>query len=76
MIFTFANLQAAVPNWLREEIIKNKSVIASTAPTNLNGSFQASEPEDGDKSFGGGEPDNKSIDSNRSTEDDEDGEVQ
>ncbi|KAH7664235.1 hypothetical protein IHE45_14G107800 [Dioscorea alata] len=66
--------KAAVPNWLREEIIKNKSVIASTAPTNLNGSFQASEPEDGDKSFGGGEPDNKSIDSNRSTDDDEDGE--
>ncbi|KAJ0969108.1 hypothetical protein J5N97_021985 [Dioscorea zingiberensis] len=66
--------KAAVPNWLREEIIKNKPVISSTTTTNLSGSFQPSGPGDADKSSGGGELDNKSIDSSRSTDDDDDGE--
>lgn len=66
-------MQAAVPNWLREELIKKKSAIAST---NLlpSGAVQM---EDVDMSFRKTvQADNQSLDSRRSAEDDDDDEVQ
>lgn len=70
-------MQAAVPNWLREEIIKNKSVLpsaVSTQPTGISLALIGSE--DGDKSIRRADPgDSKSMDSTRSIEDEEDDEV-
>ncbi|KAL3511337.1 hypothetical protein ACH5RR_030738 [Cinchona calisaya] len=66
---------AFVPNWLREEIIKKKPVIVSSAGE-LSKEDTASIEVDGvDKSCGKGDPgDSKSIDSPRSTEDEDDDE--
>lgn len=68
--------QAAVPNWLREEIIKNKSVIASTYASHQSGSSHNSMgSEDDDKSYRKADQADKSVDSAKSTDDDEDDEV-
>lgn len=67
-------LQAAVPNWLREEIIKKKSSIPSALSTQPAGnSFDSIGSEDGDRSLRrADQSDSKSIDSTRSTEDEDD----
>lgn len=68
-------MQAAVPNWLREELIKKKSAIASTNILH-SGAIQM---EDADISFRKtDQADNQSLDSKRSVEeeDDDDDEVQ
>ncbi|KAL6547392.1 hypothetical protein OROMI_023113 [Orobanche minor] len=63
--------KASVPNWLREEIIKNKAVLTSSAPEISRDDSQSIE--DGiDKSSGKGyEVDSKSNDSSRSSEDED-----
>ncbi|CAL9111550.1 unnamed protein product [Musa acuminata var. zebrina] len=67
--------KAAVPNWLREEIIKNKSVIASTYASHQSGSSHNSMgSEDDDKSYRKADQADKSVDSAKSTDDDEDDE--
>lgn len=73
----FSLLQSAVPNWLREEILKNKSVLAGAAPNHQDGnSFHSVGSEDAEKSFKKvDQVDSKSIDSNKFTEDEEDDEV-
>ncbi|XP_042468338.1 protein SON-like isoform X1 [Zingiber officinale] len=70
--------KAAVPNWLREEIIKNKSSIASTYVGHQSGnSYNSMGLEDDDKLYRTGDQiDNKSADSTKSSvdeDDDEDG---
>lgn len=66
-------MQAAVPNWLREELIKKKSAIASTNILH-SGAIQM---EDADISFKKtDQADNQSLDSRMSIEDDDDDEVQ
>ncbi|KAK8970344.1 hypothetical protein KSP40_PGU014137 [Platanthera guangdongensis] len=63
---------AAVPNWLREEIIKKKSAIASTNSLHSG----VVETEDADMSFRKtDQTDNQSLDSRRSIEDEDDDEV-
>ncbi|OAY76312.1 hypothetical protein ACMD2_19649 [Ananas comosus] len=68
--------KSAVPNWLREEILKNKSVLAGAAPNHQDGnSFHSVGSEDAEKPFKKADQvDSKSIDSNKSTEDEEDDE--
>ncbi|KAJ6797782.1 Uncharacterized protein M6B38_215340 [Iris pallida] len=68
--------KAAVPNWLREEIIKKKAVVSSTVPMQSTGSsLDCVGPEDSDKSLRrADQADSKSIDSTKSTEDEEDDE--
>ncbi|WOL03649.1 protein SON [Canna indica] len=67
--------KAAVPNWLREEIIKNKSVIASTYASHQSGSLNSMGSDDNDKSYRKvDQTDNKSVDSTKSTDDEEDDE--
>ncbi|XP_020262858.1 uncharacterized protein LOC109838843 [Asparagus officinalis] len=68
--------KAAVPDWLREEIIKKKSVIPSATSTQpIGNSFDSVGSGDGDKSIRRGDQnDSRSIDSTRSTEDEEDDE--
>ncbi|GAB2297948.1 hypothetical protein Dimus_032032, partial [Dionaea muscipula] len=67
--------KAAVPNWLREEIIKKKSSITGSVPNHLKEETQSIEDEAIDKSVGkGDQADSKSIDSLRSTEEEEDDE--
>ncbi|KAI3467582.1 hypothetical protein Pfo_024245 [Paulownia fortunei] len=68
--------KASVPNWLREEIIKNKTVITSSAPEIPKEDSQSIEEDSNDKSFRkGDQADSKSIDSPRSTEDEDEDEV-
>lgn len=68
--------QASVPNWLREEIIKKKAVIATSAPELSEEEIKSIEEEAIDKSLQKGDPaDSKSIDSSRSTEEEDDEEV-
>lgn len=63
--------KAAVPNWLREEIIKKKSAIASTNSLHSG----VVETEDADMSFRrSDQTDDKSLDSRRSIEDEDDDE--
>ncbi|KAK6160264.1 hypothetical protein DH2020_003645 [Rehmannia glutinosa] len=67
--------QASVPNWLREEIIKNKAVITSSAPEIPKEDSQSIEEDSIDKSYKKGEQvDSKSIDSSRSIEDEDEDE--
>ncbi|XP_008776083.2 uncharacterized protein LOC103696292 isoform X2 [Phoenix dactylifera] len=68
--------KSAVPNWLREEIIKNKSVLANAGPNHQNGSsFHSIQSEDDDKSSKGvDQAGSKSMESTKSTEDEEDDE--
>ncbi|KAL6562670.1 hypothetical protein OROGR_003677 [Orobanche gracilis] len=63
--------KASVPNWLREEIIKNKAVLTSSAPEISRDDSQSIE--DGiEKSYGKGyEVDSRSVDSFRSSEDED-----
>lgn len=70
-------MQAAVPNWLREEIIKNKSVLPSAVSTQLPGnSLDSIGSEDSERSIRKTDPgDSKSVELTRSTEDEEDDEV-
>lgn len=67
-------LQPSVPNWLREEIIKKKAVIATSAPDFSEDPNSVAEDVI-DKSFVKGDPDSRSIDSSRSTEEEDDEEV-
>lgn len=65
--------QAPVPNWLREEIIKKKAVISSTSQERPKEETYSIEDEGAGKSLRKGDlEDNRSMDSSRSTEDDED----
>ena len=66
--------QASVPNWLKEEI--KKAVITSSSVDHPKEETQSNEDEGIDKSFGkADQADNKSIDSSRSTEEEDDDEV-
>ncbi|KAL6995543.1 hypothetical protein U1Q18_005678 [Sarracenia purpurea var. burkii] len=68
--------KASVPNWLREEIIKMKCVIASSAPGHQKEETEFIEDEATDKSIGKSDQvDSKSIDSSRSVEEEDDDEV-
>ena len=65
-----------MPNWLREEIIKKKPAIMSSAVELPKEDIESIEDEAVDKSYGKGDQgDSKSIDSPRSTEDEDDDEV-
>ncbi|XP_019166599.1 PREDICTED: uncharacterized protein LOC109162332 [Ipomoea nil] len=65
--------KASVPNWLREEIIKKKAVITSSAPDLQKD--DALEDEDVNKPYRRGDQgDIKSVDSSRSTEGEDDDE--
>lgn len=65
-----------MPNWLREEIIKTKAAISSTSLGHAKVEYQSTEDEEADKSFQKGDlGDDKSIDTSRSTEEDDDDEV-
>ncbi|KAK9277158.1 hypothetical protein L1049_006697 [Liquidambar formosana] len=67
--------KASVPNWLREEIIKKKAVMASSVQEHPKEETQSIEDEGVDKSFGkNDQADSKSIDSSRSTEEEDDDE--
>ncbi|XP_027100123.1 uncharacterized protein [Coffea arabica] len=67
--------KASVPNWLREEIIKKKPAIVSSAVELPKEDIESIEDEAVDKSYGKGDQgDSKSIDSPRSTEDEDDDE--
>lgn len=71
-------LQASVPNWLREEIIKKKVAIASSSIQGhaADDSFHLSGTEADDKSFKeGDETDSRSVDSTHSAEGEEDDDV-
>ncbi|TMX02176.1 hypothetical protein EJD97_022480 [Solanum chilense] len=69
--------KAAVPNWLREEIIKKKAVITTSTAELPKEDSQSIEDEGVNKSYRkGDQADSKSIDSSRSTEDDDDDEVE
>ncbi|GLT36621.1 hypothetical protein SLA2020_109880 [Shorea laevis] len=64
-----------VPNWLKEEIIKNKPAIAKSSLEYPNEGTQSIEGEGVDKSFGkGDQADGKSVDSSRTTEEEDDNE--
>lgn len=65
-----------MPNWLKEEIIKNASVITRSSLEHPNEETQSIEDEGTDKSFGkSDQADSKSIDSSKSTEEEDDDEV-
>ncbi|XP_059657846.1 nucleolar protein NET1 isoform X2 [Cornus florida] len=67
--------KGSVPNWLREEIIKKKAAIGSSALEHPKEESQYIEDESVDKSLGkGDQADSKSIDSSRSTEEEDDDE--
>ncbi|GLT67944.1 hypothetical protein SLA2020_402170 [Shorea laevis] len=67
--------KAPVPNWLKEEIIKNKAAIAKSSLEHPKEETQFIEDESVDKSFGkGDQADSKSVDSSRSTEEEDDDE--
>ncbi|CAA2973832.1 Hypothetical predicted protein [Olea europaea subsp. europaea] len=69
--------KASVPNWLREEIIKNKASIPSSVPEFPKEDSQSMDEESGDKSFrNGDQADSKSIDSSRSTDEEDEDEVE
>ncbi|XP_038693858.1 stress response protein NST1-like isoform X2 [Tripterygium wilfordii] len=64
--------KASVPNWLKEEIIKNASVITKSSLEHPKEDTQSIEDEGVDRSFGNGDQaDSKSIDSSRSTEEED-----
>ncbi|XP_074295773.1 uncharacterized protein LOC141623579 isoform X2 [Silene latifolia] len=65
--------KAAVPDWLREEIIKTKATIATSEPEHFKERTESIGEELIDNPIGrGDQSDNKSMDSARSTEEDED----
>ena len=62
-----------MPNWLREEIIKNKAAITNSTPEQFKEGIQSMEDVSIDKPIGEGDQvDSKSMDSSRSTEEDDD----
>lgn len=74
--FFFGKSQASVPNWLREEIIKNKSAITTSSLEHPKEETESIEDEAVDKSLGkADQADSKSIDSSKSTEEEDDDEV-
>lgn len=65
-----------MPNWLREEIIKNKAVITSSNPMLRQEDLPSTEEDVSDKfSQKIDHSDSKSMDSSRSAEDDDEDEV-
>ncbi|XP_073141168.1 uncharacterized protein [Henckelia pumila] len=67
--------KASVPNWLREEIIKNKAVITSSVPMLHQEDLPSTEEDISDKfSQKIDRSDSKSMDSSRSAEDDDEDE--
>ncbi|KAI4340694.1 hypothetical protein MLD38_025504 [Melastoma candidum] len=67
--------KAPVPNWLREEIIKTKAALPSMPPGHAKDQREIEDGEDeDDQSFKGDQPDVKSIDSSKLTEDEADDE--
>ncbi|XP_043805422.1 filaggrin isoform X2 [Manihot esculenta] len=67
--------KASVPNWLKEEIIKNASVITRSSLEHPKEETQSVDDDGVDKSFGkGDQADSRSIDSSRSTEEEEEDE--
>ncbi|GMH27656.1 hypothetical protein Nepgr_029499 [Nepenthes gracilis] len=67
--------KAAVPNWLREEIIKKKATIVNSLLVHIEEETQSVEDETVDKSVGkGDQAASKSIDSTKSTEEEDDDE--
>ncbi|CAN4124108.1 unnamed protein product [Withania somnifera] len=69
--------KAAVPTWLRDEIIKKKAVITTSAPELPKEDSQSIEDEGVNKSYQkGDQADSKSIDSSRLTEEEDDDEVE
>ncbi|KAL6967862.1 hypothetical protein U1Q18_033672 [Sarracenia purpurea var. burkii] len=76
MAFSCDIYGVSIPNWLREEIIKKKGVIASSAPGHQKEETEFIEDEATDKSIGkSDQADSKSIDSSRSVEEEDDDEV-
>lgn len=74
--FFFGKSQASVPNWLREEIIKNKSAITTSSLEHPKEETESIEDEAVDRSLGkADQADSKSIDSSKSTEEEDDDEV-
>lgn len=67
----FVIFQPSVPNWLREELIKNKAVIPTSAPE-FSVDAKSVQEEVINKSFLKGNSESKTIDSSRSAEDDDD----
>ncbi|EOY00625.1 Cyclin-related, putative isoform 1 [Theobroma cacao] len=64
-----------VPNWLKEEILRNKATIAKSSLEQSKEETQSIEDEAVDKSLAkGDQADSKSIDSSRSTEEEDDDE--
>ncbi|XP_022776156.1 uncharacterized protein LOC111317905 isoform X3 [Durio zibethinus] len=64
-----------VPNWLKEEILRNKATIAKSSLEHSKEETQSIEDEAVDKSLAkSDQPDSKSIDSSRSTEEEDDDE--
>ncbi|XP_042496061.1 uncharacterized protein LOC122075182 [Macadamia integrifolia] len=67
--------KASVPNWLREEIIKKAVIPSSVQEHPEEDSFQSVGDESVDRSYKkGDQADNRSVDSSRSTEDEDDDE--
>ncbi|EPS69406.1 hypothetical protein M569_05361, partial [Genlisea aurea] len=67
--------KASVPNWLREEIIKNRTALASSAPDIQKDDAQSVEEDINDTYFSKrAQADSRSIDSAKSMEDDEEDE--
>lgn len=65
-----------MPNWLKEEIIKNKAAITKSSIDNPKEEQESIEDEVVHKSSRkGDQADSKSIDSSRSTEEEDDDEV-
>ena len=67
-------VQAAVPNWLKDEIIKKQASIVGSAQEHPDGNSHSAAAQFHERHTQNGDPD-KSIDSPRSTEDAEDDEV-
>ncbi|OMO80052.1 hypothetical protein COLO4_24277 [Corchorus olitorius] len=64
-----------VPNWLKEEILRNKATVAKSSVEHPKDETQSIEEESVDRSLTkGDQADSKSIDSSRSTEEDDDDE--
>lgn len=68
--------QAPVPNWLKEEIIKNKAAITKSSLENPKEESESIDDESAPRSSGkGDQADSKSLDSSKSTEEEDDDEV-
>ena len=62
-----------MPNWLREEIIKNKAAITNSTLEQFKEGIQSTKDDSIDNPIGkGDQADSKSMDSSRSMEEDDD----